>query len=49
MPITVLGTANAVGEGCVKQAVSIRAELIAQLSLNLESDPGLLLSWMGKE
>ena len=48
MTITVLGTGNTMGEGCVKQAVSIWAELIVQLSLNLESEPGLLLSWMGK-
>ena len=51
MTITVLGTGNTVGEGCVKHAVSIRAELTVQLSLNLEFEPGLLLtlSWVDKE
>lgn len=51
MTITVLGTGNTVGEGCVKHAVSTRAELMVQLPLNLDSEPGLLLtlSWVGKE
>lgn len=50
MTTTVLGPGNTVGEEGVKYAVPTQTELIVQLSLNLDFEPGLclMLSWMGK-
>lgn len=43
MIITVLGTGNTVEKRCAKHIVPIQTELMAQLSLNLEFEPGLIL------